>query len=130
MLTSTRKIHRLNHVPFQYRITVNNKEPTPKKQWLTVRIFLAPQQFINDRRKWIEMDKFRYKADMAVPSFVISMSSSSPPSLQKILIFVTALERSSFQSSILQHKQNEEWKYGMDDGSHADDRDPYPCEAL
>ena len=46
----------LEHEPFCYFIRVENTSLQQKK--VTVRIFLAPAVNSNDRRSWIEMDKF------------------------------------------------------------------------
>jgi len=46
----------LVHEPFCYFIRVKNKSLEQKD--VTVRIFIAPAEFENDRTMWIEMDKF------------------------------------------------------------------------
>ncbi len=46
----------LSHEDFYYYIRVHN--PTESNQTLTVRVFLAPEERVEDRTAWIEMDKF------------------------------------------------------------------------
>ncbi len=48
---------RLTHEPFVYFIRVNNRQV--QAQDVTVRIFLAHADLAEDRRSWIELDKFR-----------------------------------------------------------------------
>jgi hypothetical protein len=49
-------IHFLTHEPFSYFVRVENR--SAGKLELTARIFLAPAAHAEDRRAWIEMDKF------------------------------------------------------------------------
>ena len=51
----------LTHDPFTYYIRVENKEISSRL--LTVRIFLAPTENMEDRRSWIELDKFTTTVD-------------------------------------------------------------------
>jgi hypothetical protein len=46
----------LTHDPFSYFLRIENKAATPID--VTVRIFLAPADQAQDRRSWLEMDKF------------------------------------------------------------------------
>ena len=46
----------LTHEPFAFLIRIENLDPQP--QDVTVRIFLAHADFAEDRRMWIELDKF------------------------------------------------------------------------
>jgi hypothetical protein len=55
-LTNGRIIKFLNHEPFAYYIRVENT--TNQQVSVTARIFLVPNDFEQDRRAWIEMDKF------------------------------------------------------------------------
>jgi hypothetical protein len=55
-LSDGRTIKFLNHEPFSYFLRVENTEQTPVS--VTVRIFLVPAELEEDRRAWIEMDKF------------------------------------------------------------------------
>lgn len=49
----------LDHEDFFYFIRVNNDEAAD--QTVTVRIFLAASEWIEERREWIELDKFQQK---------------------------------------------------------------------
>jgi tyrosinase len=51
------KIEYLSHEDFTYKIVAINRSATDLS--VTVRIFLAPETSIDDRRAWIEMDKFQ-----------------------------------------------------------------------
>jgi tyrosinase len=51
----------LNHRPVTYFLRIENKHPEPRD--VTVRIFLVPDGSENDRRMYIEMDKFRWQLD-------------------------------------------------------------------
>lgn len=51
----------LTHEPFVYFIRAENLEPKPHD--VTVRIFLAHAELAEDRRLWIELDKFRATLD-------------------------------------------------------------------
>jgi Hemocyanin, ig-like domain/Hemocyanin, copper containing domain len=46
----------LQHEPFSYFVRIENTSGGPVD--VTVRIFLAPEELENDRRAWIELDKF------------------------------------------------------------------------
>lgn len=46
----------LSHEPFSYFLRLENTKAAP--QLVTIRIFLAPEETAEDRRSWIEMDKF------------------------------------------------------------------------
>ncbi len=46
----------LAHEPFHYFLRVEN--PLPREQEVTVRIYLAADAFAEDRRMWMEMDRF------------------------------------------------------------------------
>lgn len=50
------EIEYLNHEPFAYFIRLENNELWSKK--VTVRIFIVPLEYEEDRLMWIEMDKF------------------------------------------------------------------------
>jgi tyrosinase len=47
---------RLEHEPFAYFLRMEN--PLPREQTVTVRIHLVADAFAEDRRMWIEMDRF------------------------------------------------------------------------
>lgn len=49
----------LNHEAFSYFIRIQNTSLIQKQ--VTIRIFIAPEAFVNDRTMWIEMDKFSYE---------------------------------------------------------------------
>lgn len=51
----------LTHEPLVYLIRVENRQPQPHD--VTVRIFLAHADLAEDRRLWIELDKFRATLD-------------------------------------------------------------------
>ncbi|XP_077978439.1 hemocyanin F chain-like [Glandiceps talaboti] len=51
---------KLSHEPFYFHIRVKRQRWTGSELRLTVRIFICPARHENDRRRWIEMDKFRY----------------------------------------------------------------------
>ena len=57
-LASGVEVEELDHDDFYYFIRVRNDAAAP--QTVTVRIFLAAAQFIEDRRRWIELDKFQH----------------------------------------------------------------------
>lgn len=46
----------LSHSPFGYYVRIEN--PDLQEKEVTVRVFLAPTEVAEDRRAWIEMDKF------------------------------------------------------------------------
>jgi tyrosinase len=65
----------LSHEDFTYQITaVNNVDAEVP---VTVRIFMAPEKLINDRRAWIEMDKFRHILPVQQSTFTRHSRSSS-----------------------------------------------------
>jgi len=49
----------LDHEDFFYFIRVKNEENKP--QHITVRIFLAATEWMDDRRRWIELDRFQHQ---------------------------------------------------------------------
>ncbi len=65
----------LSHEDFSYRINVSNKDAA--ELTVTVRIFLASEQNIDDRTAWIEMDKFKYTLKPGDNSFERSSRDSS-----------------------------------------------------
>jgi hypothetical protein len=50
------KVDYLSHTPFSYFLRVENLAAS--EQRITIRLFLAPAEIADDRRAWIEMDKF------------------------------------------------------------------------
>jgi tyrosinase len=57
-------VTRMTHAPFVYFIRVDNRQA--QAQDVTVRIFLAHAELAEDRRFWIELDKFRETLDPGV----------------------------------------------------------------
>nr|XP_006815579.1 PREDICTED: hemocyanin AA6 chain [Saccoglossus kowalevskii] len=51
---------KLSHNAFNYHLRIRRRGVTGQELRLTFRIFICPAQHANDRRRWIEMDKFRY----------------------------------------------------------------------
>lgn len=51
----------LNHQPVTFFLRLENKHPEPRD--VTVRMFLVPEGFEDDRRMYIEMDKFRWRLE-------------------------------------------------------------------
>lgn len=51
------EIDYVNHKPYLYVLRLQNRVNAPKK--VTVRLFLVPETEFEDRRAWIEMDKFQ-----------------------------------------------------------------------
>ena len=53
---------KLTHEPYSYHIRVARTNPSNMSNplYLTIRIFICPANAAADRRRWIEMDKFRY----------------------------------------------------------------------
>ena len=49
-------VNRLEHEPFAYFLRLEN--PLPREQTVTVRIHLVADAFAEDRRMWMEMDRF------------------------------------------------------------------------
>jgi tyrosinase len=56
LVASTDDIEHGDHEPFLWRVHVEN--PEREERTVTVRIFIAPAEAAEDRRAWIEMDKF------------------------------------------------------------------------
>jgi tyrosinase len=56
MVASTDDVDHGDHEPFLWRLRAEN--PGAEERTVTVRIFLAPAEAAEDRRAWIEMDKF------------------------------------------------------------------------
>lgn len=52
-------IRYLSHDDFYYFIRVENRKA--EEQTVAVRVFLAPEDVLEDRRTWIEMDRFSYR---------------------------------------------------------------------
>lgn len=71
------QVRYLDHDDFTYFIRVRNDENSAKK--VTLRIFLVPQQWAEERRQWMELDKFQVdlgpsqKAVFARPSRLSSV---------------------------------------------------------
>jgi len=65
---------KLTHQPYSYHIRVarTNLSDISNPLYLTVRIFICPANAAADRRRWIEMDKFRYILPSNQPADVIS----------------------------------------------------------
>jgi hypothetical protein len=57
-ITFDQKLTYLEQDEFIYFLRVENRQAADKR--VTVRIFLVAQDFAEERRMWIEMDKFRY----------------------------------------------------------------------
>jgi hypothetical protein len=57
--TTTETIEYLSHEDFYYFLRVENKANEETK--VAVRVFLAPETEIEDRRAWIELDRFSYR---------------------------------------------------------------------
>jgi tyrosinase len=58
MVASTDDVDHGDHEPFLWRLRAEN--PGAEERTVTVRIFLAPAEAAEDRRAWIEMDKFEH----------------------------------------------------------------------
>lgn len=56
MVAKTDGVEHGDHEPFLWRLRAEN--PGDAERTVTVRIFLAPTEAVEDRRAWIEMDKF------------------------------------------------------------------------
>ena len=70
----------VNHDPFCYFIRVQNN--SPQQRSVTVRIFIVPDGFREDRRSWIEMDKFLWEL-MPNSSTVIFRSDEDSSVIRK-----------------------------------------------
>jgi tyrosinase len=75
VITNRTTIKYLSHEDFNYEITATNK--SAGNLVVTVRIFMAPEQFVNDRTAWIEMDKFRQVLPSGESTFKRHSRSSS-----------------------------------------------------
>ena len=51
---------KLSHDEFFYHIMLRRNGRSSGELALTLRIFICPEHVVDDKRKWIEMDKFRY----------------------------------------------------------------------
>lgn len=69
----------LTHEPFSYFIRIEN--PSGGKVEVTVRVFLVPAALENDRRAWIEMDKFL--AELPAENRVVLYRSDEESSVVK-----------------------------------------------
>lgn len=58
LVATTDDISHGDHEPFLWRLRAEN--PGEQERTVTVRIFLAPAEAAEDRRAWIEMDKFEH----------------------------------------------------------------------
>jgi hypothetical protein len=58
LVAETGGVEHGDHEPFLWRLTADN--PGAEERMVTVRIFLAPAEAAEDRRAWIEMDKFEH----------------------------------------------------------------------
>lgn len=65
----------LSHEDFWYLIHVYNKGDSEINT--TVRIFMAPENFADDRRAWIEMDKFHCRIAPGSPTIIERSSTGS-----------------------------------------------------
>lgn len=56
---------KLRHEPYVWKVTVKSTLSTPptgtNPQTFTIRLFIVPEELIQDQRSWIEMDKFTYQ---------------------------------------------------------------------
>ncbi|XP_078491500.1 hemocyanin-like protein 1 isoform X2 [Ciona intestinalis] len=52
--------YKLDHEPFSYHIRLKRKPVSKGELRLTLRLFICQERFVNQRRRWIEMDKFVY----------------------------------------------------------------------
>ena len=69
------KLEHLVHEPFVYFFRVENK--LNRHYTVTARVFLAPKQYANDRRAWIEMDKFLYELKPLERAVITRLGSES-----------------------------------------------------
>lgn len=65
----------VSHDDFQYALRIENLDDAP--QAVAVRIFLAPEQSVESRETWIEMDKFVYRLDGKQRAVVVRRSEES-----------------------------------------------------
>ena len=65
---------KLSHKPCTYHIRVARSDPNDVSNplYLTIRMFICPANASEDRRRWIEMDKFRFTIPPGSPSSVIT----------------------------------------------------------
>ena len=65
---------KLTHKPYTYHIRVARNDPSDVSNplHLTIRIFICPANASEDRRRWIEMDKFRYTIPRGSVSSVVT----------------------------------------------------------
>lgn len=68
-------INYLSHDDFYYFIRLHNL--TDKPQTVTVRVFMAPETQLEDRRSWIEMDRFLYSFKAAEHAVVFRQADQS-----------------------------------------------------
>lgn len=74
---------KLRHRPFAWRFTVRTA-PTAAADRVTARIFLCPEERTDDRRAWIEMDKFSLEVVPGVDQVIVradvqsSVAQASP----------------------------------------------------
>ena len=61
---------KISHDEFYYHIRLRRTGNTSRDLALSLRIFICPENRVNEERKWIEMDKFRYI--MKGPEAVVS----------------------------------------------------------
>jgi hypothetical protein len=59
----------LDHDDFVYVVRAENQRDAPTD--VTVRIFLAPETGVDDRRTWIEMDKFHHQLGARARSVIV-----------------------------------------------------------
>lgn len=72
---TTETVEYLSHEDFYYFIRLENKTKADLK--VAVRIFLAPETEIADRRAWIEMDKFFYQLKAAERAVIFRPADES-----------------------------------------------------
>ena len=75
MVAETDGVEHGDHEPFLWRLRAEN--PGEAERTVTVRIFLAPAEAAEDRRAWIEMDKFEHV--LAPARTRSSAPAASPP---------------------------------------------------
>lgn len=88
-------LQHLTHRPFAYVLRLENTgdEPLP----VTVRIFLVPGQDAEDRRSWIELDKFVHRLDQRERGVVVRFGAQSavirkPAQMEPELLKMAAFE--------------------------------------
>lgn len=69
------EINYLSHDDFSYFIRLQNHSERPQN--VTVRIFLAPEQWVDDSTAWIEMDRFLHQVEGGERAVVCRPSKSS-----------------------------------------------------